>query len=127
MSDEEATSKGAPEATSGGPQDGLGVAAMEREEPGPQEPGPQVPGKGKRVLLSLLFAVLYQVAEVVFWAVALFQNIYLLVTGRRNERLNSFSDTLTSYIYDCISYATLRSDSRPWPLDEPEKLIIERP
>lgn len=69
-------------------------------------------------MLSLLFAVIYQIAEGVFWAVSLFQNIYLLVTGERNERLNEFSQTLTQYIFDCVSYTTLRSDDRPWPFEE---------
>jgi hypothetical protein len=71
-----------------------------------------------RVLLVILFALIYQVAELVFFAVTLFQVVYMLVTGDRNSRLNEFAGTLTSYIYDVLEYLCLRSDEQPWPLGE---------
>jgi hypothetical protein len=71
-----------------------------------------------RVLLVILFALIYQVAEVVFFAVTLFQVVCMLVTGDRNDRLNEFAGTLTEYIYQVLEYICLRSDVQPWPLGE---------
>jgi len=71
-----------------------------------------------RLLLVILFALIYQVAEVIFFAVALFQVVCMLVTGDRNDRLNEFAGTLTGYIYQVLEYICLRSDVQPWPLGE---------
>ena len=71
-----------------------------------------------RVLLVILFALIYQVAELVFFAVTLFQVVYMLVTGDRNGRLNEFAGTLTGYLYEVLEYLCLRSDEQPWPLGE---------
>ena len=70
-----------------------------------------------RFLLILLYMVIFQVSEVVFGAVTLFQVICMLLTGDRNERLNEFSTTLTGYIYQVLQFICLQSDERPWPLD----------
>lgn len=74
--------------------------------------------KWNRVLLVILFAIIYQVSEVVFAAVTLFQVICMLLTGDRNARLNEFSSTLTSYMYRVLQYVCLHSDETPWPLNE---------
>jgi hypothetical protein len=71
-----------------------------------------------RVLLVILFALIYQVAEVVFFAVTLFQVVCMLVTGDRNDRLNEFAGILTEYIYEVLEYICLRSDVQPWPLGD---------
>jgi hypothetical protein len=72
----------------------------------------------RRFLLVILFVLIYQVAELVFAAVTLFQLLCMLLTGDRNERLNEFSGTLTGYIYNVLKYICLRSDVEPWPLGE---------
>ena len=72
-----------------------------------------------RFLLVVLFALIYQISEVVFGAVTLFQVICMLLTGERNERLNEFAVTLTDYMYGVLQYVCLRSDDQPWPLGEP--------
>jgi len=68
--------------------------------------------------LVILFALIYQVAELVFAAVTLFQLLCMLLTGDRNERLNKFAGVLTGYIYNVLQYVCLRSDVQPWPLGE---------
>jgi hypothetical protein len=76
--------------------------------------------KWQRALLVLLFAVIYQISEVVFGAVVLFQVVCLLLTGDRNNRLNEFSTLLTHYMYLVLQYVCLNSSTTPWPLDKPE-------
>ena len=68
--------------------------------------------------MVILFALIYQVAELVFAAVTLFQLLCMLLTGDRNERLNEFAGILTGYIYNVLQYICLRSDVQPWPLGE---------
>jgi len=72
----------------------------------------------RRVLLVIIFALIYQVAELVFAAVTLFQLVCMLLTGDRNERLNEFAGRLTGYIYNLLQYICLRTDVQPWPLGE---------
>ena len=86
----------------------------------PDAESPDTAARWLRFLLVLLFAFIYQISEVVFGAVALFQVVCMLLTGDRNERLNDFSGTLTQYMYDVLQYVCLRSDEQPWPLGEPD-------
>ena len=92
------------------------------DEPVEMEPETDEPdrrGRWLRLLLVVLFWLIYQISEVVFGAVAVFQIITMLLTGDRNERLNEFSGRLTLYMYKVLQYICLRSDEQPWPLGEP--------
>ena len=86
----------------------------------PEVEEPERRGRWLRLLLVLLFLFIYQISEVVFGAVTLFQVICMLLTGDRNERLNEFAGTLTHYMYGVLQYVCLRSDEQPWPLGEPD-------
>lgn len=79
--------------------------------------------KWQHALLVLLFALIYQISEIVFGAVTLFQVVCMLVTDDRNERLNQFSTWLTKYMYLVLQYVCLNSSITPWPLDKPESRI----
>lgn len=72
----------------------------------------------KRGLFIILFAVLYSVAEVVLWAVILFQFGSQLITSHTNERLLEFTRGLNAYIYYILQYISYRSDEKPYPFDE---------
>ena len=68
-----------------------------------------------RGLYMLLFALIYSIAEIVFTAVAIFQFLTALVTGRPNERLLNFGQSLSTYIYQTIRFFTFNSDEKPYP------------
>lgn len=68
-----------------------------------------------RGLFMVLFAILYSIAEIVVGAVAVFQFVATLLTGRRNPRLLSLGEDLSSYIYHCLRFLTYASDDRPYP------------
>ena len=72
----------------------------------------------KRGLFILLFAVLYGIAEVVLWAIVLFQFGSQLFTGRTNDKLHEFSRGLTAYFYQILQFFTYRSDVKPYPFSE---------
>lgn len=96
------------------------MSEANQPEPDTEIEEPDRSGRWLRALLVLLFAFIYQISEVVFGAVALFQVICMLLTGERNERLNDFAETLTDYMYEVLQYVCLRSDEQPWPLGDPE-------
>ena len=68
-----------------------------------------------RGLYMLLFALIYSIAEIVFTAVAIFQFLAVLLTGRPNELLLNFGQSLSTYIYQTIRFFTFNSDEKPYP------------
>lgn len=88
------------------------------EPEGAELPNDLEPNKLRRLLLLIVYAFIYQITEVVWFAVSVFQAIHMLVTGRRNETLNDFSVQLTDYMYRVVQYVCMRCETRPWPLEE---------
>lgn len=71
-----------------------------------------------RGLFILLFAFLLAVARMVTWAVVLLQFLFTLFTGRTNDNLLKFGDTLARYIWQCFLFVTFNSDDKPFPFDD---------
>lgn len=72
----------------------------------------------KRGLFILLFALLYGVAEVVLWAVILFQFGSRLISGHCSDSLLEFSKGLNAYFYQILQYLSFRSDYKPYPFND---------
>jgi len=72
----------------------------------------------KRGLFILLFALIYSVAEVVFWAIVLFQFGSQLITGHSNDALLEFSRGLNAYLYQILQYLSFRSEAMPYPFND---------
>lgn len=68
-----------------------------------------------RLLFMLLFAAIYSLAEIMLGAVVLFQFASTLITGRRNERLLVFGESLSRFIYQILRFMTYNSDDKPFP------------
>ena len=68
-----------------------------------------------RGLYILLFAILYGIAEIVLWAIVLYQFGSQLLAGHPNNRLLAFSRGLNAYIYQILQYISYRSDEKPYP------------
>jgi hypothetical protein len=66
----------------------------------------------------LLFAVAYGVAELLLLVTAVFQFLYLLVTGKTVERLLIFGENLSRYFYQIIRYLTFNTEERPFPFSD---------
>ncbi|MDT8316755.1 MAG: DUF4389 domain-containing protein [bacterium] len=80
-----------------------------------------------RGIYMLLFALIYSIAEIVFTAVAVFQFLTALVTGRPNELLLNFGQSLSTYIYQTVQFFTFNSDEKPYPFSPwPEGLSSEK-
>jgi hypothetical protein len=77
-----------------------------------------------RGLYMLLFSIFYTIAEVVLFAVVLFQFILKLFSGDTNERLRKLGQCIGTYIYQIIQFLSFNTDVHPypfgaWPKGEP--------
>jgi hypothetical protein len=69
-----------------------------------------------RGLYMLLFAVLFNVAEIVLAAVAIFQFLAQLITGGVNRRLQAFGANLAAYLQETSAFLTYASEDKPFPI-----------
>jgi hypothetical protein len=80
----------------------------------------------QRILYMIFFIVIYGVSKVLIFAVMLFQFITIVLTGKTNEQLLKFSQSLSTFIYQIMIYLTFVSERRPfpfsvWPNGVPDK------
>jgi len=68
-----------------------------------------------RGLYILLFIFIYSIAELVVYAVVVFQFLFSLFTGSRNEQLLLLGKNLSTFIYEVLLYITYNSDEKPYP------------
>ena len=71
--------------------------------------------KWLRGLYMLLFALIYNIAEILVAAVAAFQFVASLFTGKTNEQLIAFGQRLSIFIYQIIQFLTFNSEEKPYP------------
>ncbi len=72
-------------------------------------------GTWLRALYMVLFAVIYNVAEIVLLAVVLLQFVLVLFSGETNQRLLSFGKGLSTYVYQIFLFLTYNSEEMPFP------------
>ncbi|GFM81489.1 hypothetical protein PSCICO_53400 [Pseudomonas cichorii] len=68
-----------------------------------------------RILWMLLFAIVWQVAEIVLAGVVLVQLGYRLIYGAPSGSLMNFGDSLSQFLAQIGRYGTFHSDQKPWP------------
>lgn len=68
-----------------------------------------------RGLYMLLFLIFYSVAKVIIFAVIAFQFVLTLLTGKTNGKLVKLGQSLSTYIYQILTFLTFNSDSHPYP------------
>ena len=68
-----------------------------------------------RGLYMLLFLIFYSVAKVIIFAVIAFQFVLSLLTGKTNERLVKLGQSLSTYLYQILTFLTFNSDEHPYP------------
>jgi hypothetical protein len=72
-------------------------------------------GTWQRLLYMILFAVVFNIVEVVLGLVALVQFAFKLVTGEADDRLRSFGVSLGIYVRQVVRFQTFVSDEPPFP------------
>ena len=74
---------------------------------------------GIRILLSLLFVVIFRVTSVVLAVVVVFELLYALVTRQPpSDRVRSFANRTLSYLYSVTRYLTYNQAEVPFPLSD---------
>jgi len=73
----------------------------------------------------LLFSFFYTIAEIVLFAVIIFQFLLKLFTGDTNDRLLKLGQSLATYAYQVLKFLSFNSDHHPypfaaWPRGEPK-------
>ena len=68
-----------------------------------------------RGLYMLLFAVLFNIAEIVLAAVAVFQFLAQLLTGGVNQRVQNFGDQLATYLREMGAFLAYTTSHKPFP------------
>jgi hypothetical protein len=84
-----------------------------------------------RGLYMLIFAVFYSIAEIVLFAVIIFQFLLKLFTAETNERLLKLSQGISTYIYQILQFLSFNSEYQPypfgaWPKGEPKTAKLEK-
>ncbi len=72
-------------------------------------------GTWMRLVYMILFAVIFNVAEVVTWAVVFIQFLFKLFSGSANERLQVFGGRLAAYLREIVVFLTFHSEHKPYP------------
>ncbi|PSJ18405.1 DUF4389 domain-containing protein [Nitrosomonas supralitoralis] len=69
----------------------------------------------QRGLYILFFIFIYGLSNSLIIAIVLFQYVTLIVTGKTNPLLLGFSQNLSAYIHQIISFLSFNADLRPFP------------
>lgn len=78
-----------------------------------------------RLVFMILFALVFYIAELVMFAVAIIQFLFKLFTAEPNERLLRFGEGLSRFIYQTAQFLTFNTEDMPfpfsdWPAPEPD-------
>jgi hypothetical protein len=68
-----------------------------------------------RLLYTILFAIIFNIAEFVVVVIFAIQFLSKLFTGRVNEQLQGLGQNVGAYVYEIILFFTFHSDDMPYP------------
>lgn len=68
-----------------------------------------------RIVWMLLFAIGWQLGEVLLLIVVLFQLGYRLIYGAPSAALLGFGDSLSQFMAQIGRFVTFNTDEKPWP------------
>ena len=71
-----------------------------------------------RLVFMILFAIAYSVAEIVFFALVIFQFLAKAITGELNEKVSTFSASVVIYIKQILDFLSYADETRPYPLSD---------
>jgi len=74
-----------------------------------------VADKWVRLLFIVLYAILWQIAEIVLAVTVIIQFLWTLFAGTPNPSLREFGQRLGKWLQQVVDYLTCVGDARPWP------------
>lgn len=89
----------------------------------------------EKFLYLLLFAICFNVAEIVLWTITIIQFVSSLLRGAPLQQLRVFGSSLSTYLSQVADFLTFASDKKPFPiapwpaptLQEMEEVVIITP
>lgn len=84
-------------------------------EEGSWDQTPTEPNPWYRLPYLVLFAIVFQIVEIIVGAIVIVQFILRVATGRPNERLRSFGAGISRYLREVVAFVTYDSDAIPYP------------
>lgn len=68
-----------------------------------------------RLVYMIVLAIAFNIAELVIFAVVVFQFLATLFTRKPNEQFTRFGENLSHYIQQIVAYLTFASEEKPFP------------
>lgn len=72
-------------------------------------------GTWLRLIYMILFAVIFNVSELVAAVVVVIQFLFKLLTGKANEQLQNFGQNLAVYFQQMVGFLTYHTEDMPYP------------
>ena len=72
----------------------------------------------ERGLYTILYLIIGRFISAVLFIIAISQFIYSWVIGEPNEKLLHFTNGLSEYAKQLVSYVGFNSEEKPWPVGE---------
>jgi uncharacterized protein YqhQ len=95
------------------PDDGVA-----HSEPSDLEKNVKTKSTWLRLLFMVVIGVTWSIAVFVTGAVIIVNFFYVLFTGKSNNKLTEFGQSLATYLYQVARYMTFNTETRPFPIDE---------
>jgi hypothetical protein len=73
---------------------------------------------GERLLYTIFYVVIAKIVTFIICVVVTAQFLYSWIGGSLNDKLLSFSASLSEYAKQLIAYISFNSDEKPWPMGE---------
>lgn len=71
-----------------------------------------------RGVWMLVFFFVWQLAEIALLVVVVAQLVQRATSGRPNEGLQGFGDSLSQYVAQIGRFATFNTERKPWPMSD---------
>jgi len=72
----------------------------------------------KRALYMILFAIAYSIAELIVAVIVIVQFLTILFTGRANETLLQFGNSLSAYVWQILRFVMYNTEHMPFPFSD---------
>jgi len=78
------------------------------------------PSQWTRILFMVLYGLAWWLVTMLLIAIVVIQALISLVTGRDNEGLRDFGESLVDYLQQVLSFLVYATDDKPWPFASDE-------
>ena len=71
-----------------------------------------------RGLFMILFMIIGNVAAWLIAALAVFQFLFVIITGKQNPQLDSFGNGLSRFVYQIAKFLSFGTEDKPFPFSD---------